>query len=356
MKKVLKFSKYIIFLFVLILGVNVNVEARKESEYARATCTYDLPGVTVTYTITGNSAGGANKDFNYAKKDENARYNYTVNESLVAKNFINESTNKLQCPSSIYYKATAGKNGATYSIQSTKGDSTIVANLSSHTNNGKELKVNVNSEDSKYKSCDYTENINGTVITATISVKNGQLVYDISNGYSLAAAGTSLTPNDFLGTCPKLSLNCGSHGSNKFCSFNVDNSQNGQSGSETEDAEDLEENNSGNQNGGNQGESTTITTPSDEGCEALGPLLDDIQFVWDMIKIAAPILVVVFGSLDFFQAVIASDEKQLKTATTKFSKRLMIAAAIFFIPYAIEVLFAISGLNDTITRAVCGIN
>lgn len=102
-------------------------------------------------------------------------------------------------------------------------------------------------------------------------------------------------------------------------------------------------------------ENTTIQTGSEEGCEALEPLMEDIQLVWDMIKIAAPILVVVFGSIDFFQAVIASDDKQMKTATTKFSKRLMLAAAIFFIPYVIEVLFAISGLDQTITSAVCGI-
>lgn len=98
-----------------------------------------------------------------------------------------------------------------------------------------------------------------------------------------------------------------------------------------------------------------LMTDSTEGCEALGPLLDDIKFAWKLIKIAAPILVIVFGSVDFAQAVISSDEKVYKNAINKFSKRLMFAAALFFLPYLVDLLFTISGINQGLESAICGI-
>lgn len=120
-------------------------------------------------------------------------------------------------------------------------------------------------------------------------------------------------------------------------------------------SEEIENSKVPNNNTDKNDDENHLTTDSSEGCEALGPLLNDLQLVWDIIKIAAPILVVVFGSVDFAQVVISNDNDAMKKATGKFTKRLIFAGALFFLPYLIDLLFAISGLDKTITSAVCGI-
>jgi len=356
MKNVLKLSKYIVFLFVLMFGMSVGVSARKDSEYARAVCKYKIGGnVLVTYTVVDNGKGSANVSFNWEKVNSNVAYNFTLNQNATATNFIKD--NRLQCPAYVYYKTTTnGRTGTKYDLSFTPGDNRTSTGLDSgSTNNGKPLKENNSSEPgkepaNKYKSCDYTS-ASGTKVT--ITVENGQVKYTASDGYRPINSGVSLTPSDFEGKCPQLAVECNSQAGNKYCNIKVDNSNNGSVGQETPDAEEIEEQNKDKDK--EEGEDKVVNTGDAGWCGGLGPLKEDIELVWDMIKIIAPILVVVFGSIDYFQAVISSDEKQIKNATTKFSKRLMLAAAIFFIPYAIEVLFAISGVGEGIESAVCGI-
>ena len=52
----------------------------------------------------------------------------------------------------------------------------------------------------------------------------------------------------------------------------------------------------------------------------------DVAFLhlfWVIIEIAGPILVIVFGSIDFITAVVASDENKMQKARKKFPKRLL---------------------------------
>lgn len=93
----------------------------------------------------------------------------------------------------------------------------------------------------------------------------------------------------------------------------------------------------------------------DADCVAiLGDLVDIIQEIFDIIKIAAPILLLFFGTLDFSKAVIANDNDAIKKATSSFIKRAIAAVAIFFLPFLINWIFTLPGID--IEGTLCGIS
>lgn len=66
-----------------------------------------------------------------------------------------------------------------------------------------------------------------------------------------------------------------------------------------------------------------------------GGLLPIVQLVrrglFPIIQIGIPILLIVLGTIDLGKAVMSSDEKEVKGATSKLIKRVMMAVAIFFV-------------------------
>lgn len=79
----------------------------------------------------------------------------------------------------------------------------------------------------------------------------------------------------------------------------------------------------------------------------------------DLIKIGVPILLIVFGMLDFGKAVMAQKEDEIKKSQALFVKRLLSAALVFFVFIIVEVVFNIvaSGESTTIWDCVdCFIN
>ena len=88
-------------------------------------------------------------------------------------------------------------------------------------------------------------------------------------------------------------------------------------------------------------------------CESL--LDDDLQKVlkWALavVRIGAPIILIVMITVDFGQAVISQDQEAVKKATSKAVKRVIAAIALFFIPYIVELLLDMIG----ITNGNCGL-
>lgn len=60
-----------------------------------------------------------------------------------------------------------------------------------------------------------------------------------------------------------------------------------------------------------------------------------------IIKIVIPLLLIVFGMIDLGKAVVASDNKDIKTATGSLVKRFIAAIAIFFIPTLVSAVFSL---------------
>lgn len=61
-----------------------------------------------------------------------------------------------------------------------------------------------------------------------------------------------------------------------------------------------------------------------------------ISLFVDIIKIGAPILLIVFGMMDLGKAVMGNDEKKMKEEQGKFIKRCIYALIIFFVVAIVE--------------------
>jgi len=98
-----------------------------------------------------------------------------------------------------------------------------------------------------------------------------------------------------------------------------------------------------------------IICPIVEGCEGIfgEELLGIIQEVLNYIQIAAPILLIVFGVVDFGQAILSDDQNALKKATSKFTKRAIACIAIFFAPLIVNLLLNL--IEGMTTDPTCGI-
>ena len=67
-----------------------------------------------------------------------------------------------------------------------------------------------------------------------------------------------------------------------------------------------------------------------------GSLYSLINTLFRYIQIIAPILLIVFGGVDFGKAVLSSDQEELKKAQARFIKRCIAALALFFLPYMVK--------------------
>ena len=77
------------------------------------------------------------------------------------------------------------------------------------------------------------------------------------------------------------------------------------------------------------------------GCESkiLGPGLS--KMVDDALKYLryfAPVIVIIFGSVDMFKAVISSKEDDMRRSQKLLIKRIIIALCLYFVPIFVELL------------------
>lgn len=72
----------------------------------------------------------------------------------------------------------------------------------------------------------------------------------------------------------------------------------------------------------------------------------DVKYLtgaWLIIRIIAPFLVILLGSLDFFKSMIANDEKEMKKSRGKFIKRLIAFVLLIFLPFLVQLIFSNMG-------------
>lgn len=68
------------------------------------------------------------------------------------------------------------------------------------------------------------------------------------------------------------------------------------------------------------------------------PIFEAAKFVIRIIQIAVPFALVIWGSLDFFKALIAGDEKEMKMKRKPFISRLVAAIVILVLPWLVELV------------------
>ena len=89
----------------------------------------------------------------------------------------------------------------------------------------------------------------------------------------------------------------------------------------------------------------TGVCPSD-----LKPIFQFIKYgVYPIIQIGIPILLILMGTIDLGKAVLSSDDKEIKGATSKLIKRAIAAVAVFFVATIVSLImgmFSTSGAED----------
>ena len=100
---------------------------------------------------------------------------------------------------------------------------------------------------------------------------------------------------------------------------------------------------------------TTISSCEDLFKDA-DDLLDLIKSGITIVKIAIPLILIVMGTMDFAQAIFASNEDGIKKAQSKFTKRVIIAVVIFLIPSILKALLSIAhSIWPVVDATLCGI-
>lgn len=81
----------------------------------------------------------------------------------------------------------------------------------------------------------------------------------------------------------------------------------------------------------------------------LNGLGESLQMLFNIIKIAAVGITIILSSIDYIKAITAHDDSELKKANQRTIKRVIIGAAIFFLPFILDILFHLFGLYDIST-------
>lgn len=76
-----------------------------------------------------------------------------------------------------------------------------------------------------------------------------------------------------------------------------------------------------------------------------------VQKVLNYVKIAGPMLVLVFSCIDFLKLIIQSDADSMTKAQKKLYTRLALAVFLFFVPDLVNVLLSLFGLTTSQTCA-----
>ena len=92
----------------------------------------------------------------------------------------------------------------------------------------------------------------------------------------------------------------------------------------------------------------------DTPCAGLLPV---VKIIYRLVKIfqwGIPIALILYGTIDLGKAVIASDEKEIKSAQSRLIKRFIYAALVFLVVALVEAfmnLVASSGSDDSDTSS-----
>ena len=90
------------------------------------------------------------------------------------------------------------------------------------------------------------------------------------------------------------------------------------------------------------GGGTSVNVTCDELFDAnLKKLINDVLLYP---KYIVPSLIIVYGSVDFFKAVIAQKEDDMKKAQKTFIKRIIMGILVFFVPVFINAIMSLANI------------
>lgn len=86
-----------------------------------------------------------------------------------------------------------------------------------------------------------------------------------------------------------------------------------------------------------------IISVGDTGCSAtLGSLVGWLKKIYNIVLLAVPVLIMIFGFKDFIRAILSGKEDELKKAGTTFIKRLIFGAVFVALPMLISLVIGLA--------------
>lgn len=83
-----------------------------------------------------------------------------------------------------------------------------------------------------------------------------------------------------------------------------------------------------------------------------GQIINIVHLIYLFIQIAVPIVLVIFGMMDLFKAVIAQKEDEIKKGQQMFIKRLIAAIIVFLVFALVNVVISLVSNDESVTG--CG--
>ena len=77
------------------------------------------------------------------------------------------------------------------------------------------------------------------------------------------------------------------------------------------------------------------------------PVIKFVKAIFNIIQFLIPVGLIIMGSIDLGKAVLSSDDKEIKQATSKLIKRAIAAVAIFFIVLLVELVMGLVSDSQT---------
>ncbi len=78
-------------------------------------------------------------------------------------------------------------------------------------------------------------------------------------------------------------------------------------------------------------------------CSDLSPVWQVVGYVFWLLKIIIPIIIIIFGAIDLGKAVIASKDDEIKKSVKSLAFRAIAGVVIFFIPTLVGTIFSLVG-------------
>ena len=92
---------------------------------------------------------------------------------------------------------------------------------------------------------------------------------------------------------------------------------------------------------------SVLGDPSDENSVAWL-----VQLIFNIIKIAGPILVVLLSSIDFIMVILKSDSEQFAKAQKRLITRLILALLLFLNPTIVQIILQVFGITGNVTAGI----
>ena len=331
-------------IFILIISPNY-VKADECDNNQCLTCEANIEECTIKFDIKNDEGGSMHLEHSVSRTDGSVVANQCsieFDKSITTDKFIS-SDNKLYCPKIYYSNDELIPNGGAILYFHQPGQSIH--------KNEKEISLNKTSDNNKdlniENACNYKFFSDKYDETVHLSIEyygnDKDLGYFLDKGWELVnnyRYPVDLKPQDFANEeCPDIYIALSKHnrsiyiGENKKDNYQHKDSQkysgtrgknpltideNGEylydpSKDDASDVEDIKEGNT--------------FTCKDLKCTETYGYIKDIFFV---VQIIVPILLLLFGSVDFLRAIIAQNDDDMKKAQSSFVKRLIVALNIVF--------------------------